>query len=279
MTFATQRREIPQNLWAPSIAEMAFLLYELMVFGAASRYKIARRNSNWSMTNPSKLAALVTLLTVLPPVSAQKLPWRAGEEDALAGASRILLVPPDVHVEKWTLTTGTETTATADHLRRTMCGEMDDLFEQRKLTVSDYLLCLGEGETTVERIDAIRSIQQRFRDLVTAWSRPAHRSDLLQSFRLVEELAVTRRMEADVLVVVTADGTLTSRGEKAVGGLMGGGGGSQGLMLHFGVIRARTGELLFFSEKSVGGDFLKHPEGLEKAIQKSVQAAFSPPGK
>jgi hypothetical protein len=232
------------------------------------------------MRNTRKWAVFIALLSLPLHGSAQKLPWRAGEEDVLTGATRILLVPPDVHVEKWTITTGSETSATADHLRRTMCGEMDDLFEQRKLLVSDYLLCLGEGETTVERFDAIRSVQQRFRDLVTAWSRPAHRSDLLQSFRLVEELPVTRKMDADVLVVVTADGTLTSKGEKAMstmGGIMGG--GSQGLMLHFGVIRARTGELLFFSEKFVGGDFLKHPEGLEKAIQKSVQAAFAPPAK
>jgi len=50
-------------------------------------------------------------------------------------------------------------------------------------------------------------------------------------------------------------------------------------MIHFGVIRAHTGELLFFSEKYLGGDFLKHPEGLEKAIQKSVHAAFAPQSK
>jgi len=229
------------------------------------------------MSIPRQFAVLIALFWLLSGASAQKLPWRAGEEDALAGATRVLLVPPDVHVEKWTVTTGTETTATADYLRRTMCGQMDDLFEQRKLLVSDYFLCLGEGETTLERRDAIRAVQQRFRDLVTAWSRPAHRSDLLQNFRLVEELEVTKKMEVDVLIVVTADGTLVSKGEKAVstmGGIMGGG-GSQGLAIHFGVIRARTGELLFFSEKYVGGDFLKHPEGLEKAIQKSVQAAFA----
>ena len=122
------------------------------------------------MSIPRQFAVLIALFWLLSAASAQKLPWRAGEEDALAGATRVLLVPPDVHVEKWTVTTGTETTATADYLRRTMCGQMDDLFEQRKLLVSDYFLCLGEGETTLERRDAIRAVQQRFRDLVTAWS-------------------------------------------------------------------------------------------------------------
>ncbi len=229
------------------------------------------------MTNLRVFVLLSTLFVLLSAVSAQKLPWRAREEDALGGASRVLLVPPDVHVEKWTVTTGTETTATADHLRRTICGELDDLFEQRKLVVSEYMLCLGEGETTVERMDALRAVQVRFRELVVAWSKPGRRNDLLDSFRLVEELSATRKMDADVLVVVTADGTLTSKGEKAVssmGGLMGGGG--QGLMIHFGVIRAQTGELVFFSEKFVGGDFLKHEDRLETAIQKSVQAAFAP---
>jgi len=230
------------------------------------------------MTKPRQLAILSALFTLLATASAQKLPWRAKEEDALGGATRVLLVPPDVHVEKWTVTTGSETTGTADHLRRTICGEMDDVFEQRKLLVSEYALCLGEGETTMERMDALRAVQARFRELVTAWSKPGHRNDLLESFRLVEELAVTRKMEVDVLVMVTADGTLTSKGEKAMssmGGLMGGGG--EGLMIHFGVIRAQTGELLFFSEKFVGGDFLKHEDKLETAIQKSVQAAFVPP--
>jgi hypothetical protein len=229
------------------------------------------------MPKPRQFALFLALCGLLSAASAQKLPWRASEEDALGGASRVLLVPPDVHVEKWTVTTGTETSATADYLRRTICGELDDLFEQRKLLVTDFSLCLGEGEYTVERLDAIRAVQSRFRELVAAWSKPAHRNDLLQSFHLVEELQATRKMDADVLIVVTADGILTSKGEKAMstmGGIMGG--GSQGLMIHFGVIRARTGELLFFSNKFVGGDFLKHPEGLEKAIQKSVQVAFAP---
>ena len=231
------------------------------------------------MTVLRKLPVLIALLALLAPLAAQKLPWRAREEDALGGASRVMLVPPDVHVERWTATSGREASGTADHLRRTICGEMDDLFEQRKVLVTDYLFCLAEGESTPERIAAIRAVQSRFRELVTAWSKPAHGSHLLENFRLVEELIETRKMEAQVLIVVTADGTLTSKGEKAMeamGGLLGGGAGGQGLMLHFGVIRAQTGELLFFSEKYVGGDFLKHPEGLEKAIQKSVQAAFAP---
>ena len=50
-------------------------------------------------------------------------------------------------------------------------------------------------------------------------------------------------------------------------------------MIHFGVIRAHTGELLFFSEKFLGGDFLKHEDKLEAAIQKSVHAAFAPQSK
>lgn len=214
---------------------------------------------------------------MLPLARAQKLPWRAREEDALGGASRVLLVPPDVHVEKWTVTSGRETTGTADHLRRTICGELDDLFERRKLLVNDYMLCFGEGEASIERREAMRAVQVRFREVVNSWSRPGHGGHLLENFRLVEELNETKRMDADVLIAVTADGTLASKGEKAMtamGGIMGGGGG-QGLMIHFGVIRAQTGELLFFSEKYIGGDFLKHPEGLEKAIQKSVQAAFA----
>lgn len=225
-----------------------------------------------------KWVLLVWLVSLLSAASAQKLPWRAKEEDALGGATRVLIVPPDVHVEKWTATTGMETSATADHLRRTICGELDDLFEQRKLLVTDYMICLGEGESTRERVEAILAVQTRFRELVTKWSKPGHASGLLQTFHLAEELAETKRMDADVLIVVAADGTLTSKGEKALsamGGLAGGPGVSQGLTIHFGVIRAKTGELLFFSEKSQGGDFLKHPEGLEKAIQKSVQAAFA----
>ena len=231
------------------------------------------------MTHTRKSPVFLLLLWLPLLAAAQKLPWRANEEDALAGATRVLLVPPDVHVERWTLTTGTETSATADHLRRTMCGEMDDLFEQRKLIVSDYLLCLGEGEATVERMEALRAIQSRFRELVTAWSKPAHGSHLLENFRLVEELHETKKMDADVLIVVTADGVLTSKGEKAVSAVGMMGGGSQGLMIHFGVIRARTGELLFFSEKFLGGDFLKHEDKLEAAIQKSVHAAFAPQSK
>ena len=234
------------------------------------------------MPIPSRVFVFAVATAIFAQAFAQKLPWRAKEEDALGGATRVLLVPPDVHVEKWTATTGSETSATADHLRRTMCGEMDDLFEQRKLLVSDYMLCLEEGESTRERIDAIRAVQARFRELVTAWSKPGHHSDLLPSFHLGEELAATRKFEADVMILVTADGTLTTKGEKAlaaVGGIAGGPGSGQGLMLHFGIIRARTGDLLFFSEKFVGGDFLKHPEGLEKAIQKSVQAAFAPQSK
>jgi len=230
------------------------------------------------MPTPARLALLVAALALLAPASAQKLPWRAREGDFLGDVTRVLLVPPDVRVEKWTATTGMELEGTSDHVRRSICGELDELLEQRKILVSDFFLCLGEGEASVERIDALRAIRSRFRDLVTAWSKSAHRGDLLQSFHLGEELAEAKKLDADVLILVTADGTLTSKGEKAmemVGGL--GGGAGQGLLIHFGVIRARTGELLFFSEKNVGGDFLKHEDRLEKAIQKAVQSAFAPP--
>lgn len=230
------------------------------------------------MPNPSRLALLIAVLALLAPASAQKLPWRAGQGDILGDVTRVVLIPPDVRVEKWTATSGRELEGTSDHVRRTICGEIDEVLEQRKLVVNDYFLCLGEGEVSVERLEALRAIQSRFRELVTAWSKPSHRADLLQTFHLGEEHAEAKKLDAEVLIVVTADGSLTSKGEKAVevvGGL--GGGPGQGLMIHFGVIRVQTGELLFFSEKNVGGDFLKHEDRLEKAIQKAVQSAFAAP--
>jgi Gram-negative bacterial TonB protein C-terminal len=222
------------------------------------------------------LSISIGVLLSLPLLSAQKLPWRAKEGDLLGDVTRVLLVPPDVRVEKWTATSGRELEGTSDHVLRTICGELDEVLEQRKIQVSDFSLCLGEGEASRERIEALRAVRSHFRELVTAWSKPGHHDDLLQSFHLGDELPEVNKLDADVLILVTADGTLTTKGEKAmemVGGITGGPG--QGLMIHLGVIRPRTGELLFFSEKNVGGDFLKHEDRLEKAIQKAVQSAFA----
>jgi len=55
-----------------------------------------------------------------------------------------------------------------------------------------------------------------------------------------------------------------------------GSGPGQSLTIHIGVIRPQSGALLFFSEKTIGGDFLKHEDRLEKAVEKSIQAAFGP---
>jgi len=233
------------------------------------------------MTKPNHWFVLITMLSLAVHAWAQKLPWHARQEDFLGDVTRLFLVPPDVHVDRWTATSGRELQGTSDHVRRTICGELDQMFEQRKIQVNDYLLCLGEGEAGYEKREAILAVQSRFRELVTAWSRPGHRSDLLPSFHLGEELAATKKLDAEVMILVTADGTLTSKGEKAMqamGGLAGGTGPGQGMLIHFGVIRVQTGELLFFSQKYVGGDFLKHPDRLEKAIQNAVQAAFASPG-
>jgi hypothetical protein len=233
------------------------------------------------MSNPNRWLVFIALLAFLAQASAQKLPWRAKQEDILSDVTRVLLVPPDVHVDKWTVTSGMELQGTSDHVRRTICGELDELLEQRKIEVKDYLLCPGEGEAGYEKLQLLAAVQSRFRELVTAWDKPGRRADLLPGFHLGEELAATKKLEAEVLIVVTADGNLSSKGEKAMqamGGLAGATGPGQGLMIHFGVIRAQTGELLFFSEKYIGGDFLKHPDRLEQAIRKAVQAAFTNPG-
>jgi len=226
---------------------------------------------------PRPWPLLAGVFVAVLPLWAQKLPWRAREGDFLGDVTRVLLVSPDVRVEKWTATTGRELEGTSDHVRRTICGELDDLFEQRKFQVSDYPLCLGEGEASRERLEALRAVQTRFRELVAEWSKPHHRADLLQGFHLGEEHPEIKKLDSEVLILVTADGTFTSRGEKAMSVVGGGGGPGQGLMIHFGVVRVQTGELLFFTEKFLGGDFLKHEEKLEEAIQKAVQSAFASP--
>jgi len=227
----------------------------------------------------ARAAALVAALVVILPAFAQKLPWRAKEGNFLGDVTRVQLLAPDVSVAKWTATSGRELEGTSDHIRRTICGELDDWFEQRKFHVSDYMLCLGEGEASRERLEALHAVQTRFSELVTAWNKPGHHSDLLPAFHLGEEHEEIRKLDAEVLILVVAEGNLTSKGEKAMSMVGGGGGPGQGLTIHFGVVRVKTGELLFFSEKSLGGDFLKHEDKLEEAIQKAVQSAFAPPAK
>jgi len=219
---------------------------------------------------------IVFFLPLLPRLSAQKLPWHPNQE-ILSGVRRVLLVAPDVRVEKWSATSGQELEGTAEHVRRTICGNLDQLFEEKKVEVSNYFLCLGEGEVSVETQEALRAVQGHFRELVTAWSKSSHGETTLEGFHLGEELAVTRKMDVDALVVVCANGTLTTKGERAmsaVGSL--GGSTGQGLSIHIGVIRPRSGELVFFTQKNIGGDFLKHEDRLEKAVEKSIQAAFGP---
>jgi len=222
--------------------------------------------------------AAAGLLAALAPATAQKLPWHGRQAEVLPEAKRVMLLPPDVHVDQWTTTSGRELSGTSDHVRRTICGTLDQLFEEKKVDVSEYDLCLGEGQTTVERIDAILAVNKRFRDLVTAWSKLRHESDLLDSFHLGDELDTVKKFEVDALVVVCADGNLKSKGEKAMG-VLGSGGGAPGesILMRIGVIRPRNGELLFFTEKAIGGDFLKHQDKLESAIDKAVRSAFEPP--
>ena len=229
------------------------------------------------MTHSRGWIVLITLILFLPPISAQKLPWHP-KQDALSGVERVLLVPPDVRVEEWTARSGREGEGTADHVRRTICGNLDQLFEQKKLEVSNYLLCLGEGEASVETQEAVRAVQVHFRELVTAWAKSSHGEITLEGFRLGNELAVTRKLGVDALIVVCANGTLTSKGERAISAVgVASGAGSQGLSIQIGIIQPQSGELEFFTQKNIGGDFLKHEDRLEKAVEKSIQAAFGPP--
>jgi len=231
------------------------------------------------LPNLTRLVPVIAVLALLVPASAQKLPWRAGGGDILGDVTRVLLIPPDVRIEKLTASRGSELEGTSDHVLRTICGELDEVLEQRKIQVPDFSYCLGEGEASHERIEAIRAVRSHFRDLVTAWSKPGHHADLLQSFHLGDELPEVKKFDAEVMILVTADGAITSKGARAMEMMSGGEGPGQGLTLHFGVIRVQTGELLFFSEKDLGGDFLKHEDRLEKAVQKAVQSAFAAPSK
>jgi len=208
---------------------------------------------------------------------AQKLPWHGKQAEVLAGVSRVLIVPPDVHVDEWSTTTGRELSGTSDHVRRTICGALDQMFEEKKVEVNDYMLCLGEGEATVEKLDALTAVDKHFRELVAAWSKSRHPEELLEGFHLGDEAEIVKKIEVDALLVVCADGNLRTKGEKAIGRL-GSGGGAPGesIILHIGVIRPRNGELVFFTAKEVSGDFLKHEDKLEEAVEKAVQAAFSP---
>jgi hypothetical protein len=236
--------------------------------GAGGRVENLTKSRGWIL--------LITLLVLLPQLSAQKLPWHP-KQDALAGVERVLLVPPDVRVEEWTATTGREGEGTADYVRRLICGNLDQLFEEKKLEVSNYFLCLGEGEASVETQGAVRAVQEHFRELVTAWAKSSHGETTLEGFHLGAELPATRKLGVDALVVVCANGTLTSKGERAISAVGASGGpGGQGLSIQLGVIRPQNGELVFFTQKNIGGDFLKHEDRLEKAIEKSVQAAFGP---
>jgi len=208
---------------------------------------------------------------------AQKLPWHPKEAEALAGASRVLLAPPTVHVEKWTATTGREAEGTADYVRRTICGTLDQTLEQRQFVVDDYLLCLGESEASVEKQNAINAAALHFRQLASEWATSRHGEEKLEAFHLGDELAAVKKLDVDALILVSANGILTSKGERAMsaaGVISGGGGPGQSLVLHIGVIRPQTGELVFFTENTAGGDFLKHPERLESALEKAMAEVF-----
>jgi len=230
------------------------------------------------MSKSGVLAISLTGLCLLARISgqAQKLPWHTKHADAMGGITRVLLVPPDVHVDQWSTTSGRELAGSNEFLQRTICGNLERLLAERKLAVND-MLCLGEGESSSERRDAIVAVGARFRELVTAWSKPRHAADLLEAFHLGDELEAAKKLGVDALVVVCADGNLKTKGEKIMGNIGGGGVPGEGLLLHLGIIRPLTGQLVFFTEKDMGGDFLKHPDHLENALEKAVQAAFGPP--
>jgi len=156
------------------------------------------------MTKSRGWLVFITLFLLMPQMSAQKLPWHSNQE-VLGGVRRVLLVAPDVRVEKWSATSGQELEGTAEHVRRTICGNLDQLFEDKKLEVSNYFLCLGEGEASVETQEALRAVQAHFRELVTAWAKSSHGETTLEGFHLGDELAVTKKMDVDALVVVCAN--------------------------------------------------------------------------
>jgi hypothetical protein len=221
---------------------------------------------------------LLTLLLLLAPTGlGQKLPWHPKQGEALSGVNKVMLDTPSVRVEKWTATSGSYAEGTADHVRRTICGSMDQILEERQVVVEDYMLCLGESEASVERRQALAAAAGRFRDLANEWVGFHRTEQKLESFHLGEELEVTKKLPVDALIVVAASGILTTRGARAmsdIASISGGGGPAQSLVLHIGVIKPQTGELVFFTENAIGGDFLKHPEKLENSIEKALNEVF-----
>jgi len=226
----------------------------------------------------ARLAALLLCLVAAPGANAQKLPWHPKQGEALAGISRVVLVPPTVHVEKWTATTGREAQGTADSVRRTICGMLDQVMEERQVAVDDYMLCLGESEASVERREALAAAALHFREMANNWAGARRSEQKLEAFHLGDELTEIKKIPVDALILVSANGIVTTKGERAMAAASLGGGPGQSLVLHIGIIRPQTGELAFFTENVVGGDFLRHPERLDNAIEKAMGAVFGRAG-
>lgn len=235
------------------------------------------------MLNSFRFLALIAAFSLLQTAAApaQKLPWHPRQGEALAGVRRVILVSPTVHVEKWTATSGWEAQGTADHLRRTICGNLDQVLEERQVVVDDYMLCLGESEANLARREALAAAAVHFRDMANDWSNVHHTEQRLEEFHLGDELPAIKTLDVDALILVSANGILTTKGEKArsaMGGLAGPSGPGQSLLLHIGMIRPQTGELVFFTEHGMGGDFLKHPEKMEAFIEKTMATVFGGEG-
>ena len=237
---------------------------------APCKFKTALRRPPRLLLLPV-LAAGVAIL-----VSAQRLPWHPKQSEALAGVTRVLLDTPTVHVEKWTTTSGYDAEGTADYVRRSICGTMDQILEERQVEVEDYMMCLGESEAAAARREALTAAGARFRELSNEWVGTHRTEEKLAAFHLGEELAEIKKLEVDALIVVCANGVLVSKGERALSamGAISGGAGGANLILHIGVIRPRSGELAFFTENVISGDFLKHPERLENSVAKALGAVF-----
>ena len=220
-----------------------------------------------------RLAALALVLCASG--SAQKLPWHPRQGEALSGVNKVVLVSPTVHVEKWSARTGREAEGTADYVRRVICGSMDQLLEERRVAVEDYPLCLGESEASLDRRQALAAAGMHFRAMANDWSTTHHTEQRLEAFRLGDELAEIKKLEVDALILVDANGILTTKGEKALSaiGSLGGGPG-QSLVLRIGVIRPQTGELVYFTEHGMGGDFVKNQDKLEGFIEKTMGSVF-----
>ena len=180
-------------------------------------------------------------------------------------------------MEKWTASSGSYAEGTADHVRRTICGTMDQILEERQVEVEDYMLCLGESEASMERRQALDAAAQRFRNLANEWVGFHRTEEKLENFHLGDELTEIKKLNADALILVAANGVLATKGERAMsamGPLTGGGGPGQSLTMHIGVIRRQTGELMYFTEREMGGDFLKHPDKLENFIEQALGSVF-----